>query len=649
MASDGSLHFDTTLDSTGFERGSEKMKSAISDLESSVNGLGDAAKAATGSAVEAVGEAATGFENGAETIKEAVSGLEEPFIDLGETAKSSVEEALESASETVRGLRAEMQEMAESQGNIAIADLDPQQYRALQDALQGIAARAREAREALEQSGAQGTNSQNFEQTRQELIQLEAAAEQASNGIRRRFNANRLLQGLQTGFRAIGGAILNVGGYALRAAAFVGRLALSLGRVVGRGIISGVQLLGRGFSAVGSGVKTVGDKLRGFISRTTSATFSTKGLVRELTSLKTMLISRVKGIFIRELTEGISNALKALTQYSSIFDQSVSSMKNAMTELSSNISVAFANLINAVAPAITQIIDWLSTAITYINAFFAMLSGKSVMTVAKKQTGSYAASLNDTAGSASKAADAQKELNEQVYGFDQLNKRSSQNDSKSGSTGGSGSPSAADLFEEVPVDSILPENVKNFFEEIKRAFEEGDWEGIGRIVADGLNEIVLAGDRWINENRPKIVGWSTNIADLLNGLVDRFNGNQLGSTVANGLNTILEALNNFYTRFNSFNLGSTIASIFNGLSDTLNWSLLGSTIAGSLNSIINAFEGFVYTLQWGDIGTNLGTAIQSFADTLDLNSIVHSVKLSIKGIGDAVDNLHNTVDWERKR
>lgn len=136
---------------------------------------------------------------------------------------------------------------------------------------------------------------------------------------------------------------------------------------------------------------------------------------------------------------------------------------------------------------------------------------------------------------------AAKELKNEVYGFDELNKASS---TDSGGGGGGGS-SAGDLYEDVPIESLLPESVQNFFTSLKTAFEAGDWEGIGEIVAGGLNSIVTAVDDWIVTVQPLAVEWANRIALILNGLVSGFDWANLGKLISDGLNLVFSMLNTF--------------------------------------------------------------------------------------------------------
>lgn len=193
-------------------------------------------------------------------------------------------------------------------------------------------------------------------------------------------------------------------------------------------------------------------------------------------------------MFISAIFSQMKEALNSLTKFSGTFNQAMSNLKNNATQLSANMAVSLGNLITAVEPILTKIISALSTAMSYLNGFFAMLSGKNTMIVAKKQTASYADSLGE-------AGENAKELKNQLMGFDEINRMEKQDSSSSspGTSGGGG-----DLFEEIPIDSVLPAQVQAYFDRLKAAIQAGDWEGVGRIIAEGLNTGMTVVDNWIN-------------------------------------------------------------------------------------------------------------------------------------------------------
>lgn len=404
---------------------------------------------------------------------------------------------------------------------------------------------------------------------------------------------------------------------------------------------SGAFKLGRGiasltFKGVAAGAKLAINRLKEFSLKGKSAELTSKGLVRSLTSLKTTMIGRVKRMFISAIFSQMKEALNSLTKFSSTFNSAMSNLKNRSTELSANMAVGLGNLITAVEPILTRIISALSKAMSYLNAFFAMLGGKSTMTVAKKQTASYADSLD-------KAGKSAKELKNQLMGFDEINRMEKDNTDSSGS-GSSGS--GGDLFEEVPIDSVLPAEVQAYFDRLKAAIQAGDWEGVGRIIAEGLNTGMKVVDDWINTVlRPMGVTWASRIARILNGLVDGFDWQLFGKTIADGINAGFDIVNTFLKTFNWENLGIGIGNAINSLFDNIEWDLLGETFANKWNALIDTVYGIVSTVDWAGIGSSLSTFVNSFGENLHLEKVASIVALGLNGIQKSVQAFIDGTHW----
>lgn len=365
------------------------------------------------------------------------------------------------------------------------------------------------------------------------------------------------------------------------------------------------------FKAFSSGVKRAVSSLKSFVTQSHKARTGTRGLLQGLTSLKTMLVSRMKRMFISAIINGIQDGIKALAQFSTEFNTSMSNIKNASKGLSANLSVSLGGLINAIEPVVTRIINAISRAISYLNALFAMLGGKSTVTVAKKQMDSYA-------DSAAGAGGAVKELKRQVYGFDELNKRSKDSDG-----GGGGGSNAGDLFEEVPIDSLLPDTIKGLFDRIKAAYEANDWTEIGRVIADGLNMGMEAVDNWITGTlQPKAVTWAQRTAELLNGLVAGTNWALMGKTLADGLNTAIDALATFIEKFNWRTLGEQLAT---GIYSLISGIKLDRLIEG-MNALAigfyNFFSGAIQAINWQQVGADLYNAIKTMVTTIAYGDII---------------------------
>lgn len=426
------------------------------------------------------------------------------------------------------------------------------------------------------------------------------------------------------------------GGHASTAKQFFSEFANQLKRTAQTALSAAKNLLKMGWKAISNGVKNTVKNLASFNSQSKSTSVSVHGLIRQLTSLKTLLISRIKRMFISQIFSGVGDAINSLAKFSSAFDKSMSNIKNSMTGLSSNIAVGLGGLVSAIEPVLSRIINAISTAMTYLNALFAMLRGKSTITVAKKQTGSYAASLDKAAGSA-------KELNEQVYGFDELNKRQKQTDS-SGGGGGSG---GGDLFEEKPIDDILPKAVKDYFDRLKAAIAAGDWYGVGKIIAEGLNTAFETVDNWINNTlRPQGVKWARNIAQIFNGIVDGLNWELVGKTVGDGLNAIADIINTFLVEFDFYNLGRGIGRAITSLFDTVDWNLLGQTFANGWDSTINFIWGLVTTPGiWVKMGKSISEFINSAFATIRLDTAARALAVTLNGLFSTIQTLADNIQW----
>ena len=389
----------------------------------------------------------------------------------------------------------------------------------------------------------------------------------------------------------------------------------TLGRVA---ISAGSSIAKLPFKAIASGANLAKKALSSFGNKAKSTTLTSNGLVKSLLSVKRMLITRVKRMFISAIFKQVQASLHNLAKYSNEFNQSMSNIKNSAKQMGGNLAVTFGNLVNAIAPALTTIINWLSTAISYLNAFFALLSGKSTVTVAKKSTDDYAKSLKNASGAA-------KSLNDQVYGFDELTKQ----DDNSGS-GGSGNGAT---YEEQDIGSLLPESIKNLFESIKEAITAQEWEKVGSLVAEGLNWIVLKVDDWINTKlRPEGVKWAGIIARILNGLVDAFDFIALGKLLADGLNALLDIGYTFLTTFDWARLGVQLANGINSIFNNVDWVLLGNFFAAKLNAVVVTAANLLTNLDWENMGAKLHLALKTYINGINWDALEQAVTSGINGL-----------------
>lgn len=550
---DGSIIIDTALDSSGFNAGSAKLSKACDSLINKVGNMSARLQSGfvPGSGLNKMAEQTA-------TVQHEIDVLQEKLKALGDTPiKTDDYAGLEQALKKAENELLRYQDRQNLMRDMGIDEASAQWQRlAIQISnTEAIIRQYRAEMAYLEQSGQATIEGSQTEQFTTLQRRITEAKERLSE-----FNAEQ------------------------------NKMAASGARL---------ERVNNAFKRIGEGIKNAIKRLFSFNRASRSSAGATNGLIKQLTSLKTLLVSRIKQTFITQIINAVRESLQVLARYSREFNESISGIRNAFKELGANISVALSGILNAVAPIVTQIINWLSKIITYISAFIAMLSGKNTITVAKKQNESYAKSLDKIAKAANKAQLA-------LAGFDELNNLTTQKDS-----GGSGAGiSPGSLFEEKEVDSILPDFVKNWFEKLKRAIQDGDWRSVGKTIAEGLNAAVNSLDDWIaNTLEPKGMKMASNLAQGINGFFEKFDSRKLGQSIAHGINAAVRAARTFLKETDFQKIGASIMEFINGALDDIDWGEVGATASAGVGAILDAIDGAISELNWNSLATAVEDAI----------------------------------------
>lgn len=601
---DGEIVIDTDLDTKGFEKNSAKMQRSITTLVKQVDRIGD------------IPFDSSRFSAQVNKARDSIDRLKEGMDDLSGKTISTVD--YEAATKCIEQAEKALGRLYDRQAllNRLGVDKNSKQWRSLIVQIQEAARMVKLYKADRERIVKEGT-AFNYAVDTSQFQELNSALQEAERRLE--------------GFEASAQGLVRE----KKVEGVLDGLTNALKRVVGAAWKATSALAKLTFGKISSGAKKAVASFKSFVSESKKVNMSSKGLLKSLTSLKTMLVSRVKRMFISAIFNEMKEAMNKLTQFDSTFNTAMSNMKNSAKELSANMAVTFASLIKTIEPFVTQIVAALSTAIRYLNAFFAMLQGKSTMTVAKKQTASYADSLKD----ASKNA---KELNRQLMGFDELNRMEDNEDSS-----GAGGAGAGDLFEEVPVDSQLPESVKDFFTRLRDAFKEGNWEEFGYIIAGGLNTGMKYVDNWITGTlQPLALAWTSRIARILNGLVSGLDWHLMGKTLADGFNTVFGAIHTFLTEFDFESLGKGVGDAINGVIEFADWETIGETFGAKWNALIDFIHGLVTETDWAEAGTSLMTAVDSWVGSIEWGKAGETLSAGVIGLFDAISAGFESVNWQ---
>ena len=353
------------------------------------------------------------------------------------------------------------------------------------------------------------------------------------------------------GFRATLLKISNAGKASASALDKVASATKKIGSLAG-GAVSKVAGLGKVFSGTKKSSNAMNFSLAGGFK-----TFLKYGLgIRSVY----VLIGRLR----RAIIEGFGN----LAQYSSETNGSISMLTSSLTMLKNAFAVAFAPILNVVAPYLSTFINMVSTAANKVGQFFAALTGKSMAVQVVPVVQDYAAGLDKATGGTDKLNDSSKKLKKtlSVLGFDALNQLQGQNDS--GDSGGSssgasagGGLSAQDMFTTVPIENEISDfakKVKSIFSQLFAPLKES-WSNEGQFVIDSckfaLGEIgSLAKDVGMDFlemwQQPETVGVFEDLLHIMgdiglvtgniaSGLKDAWNTNSVGLQIFENIRDIV--------------------------------------------------------------------------------------------------------------
>lgn len=418
------------------------------------------------------------------------------------------------------------------------------------------------------------------------------------------------LLGFASAHPIVTGALLAIGVAVKKVTGEMGKLAQIAQSVVKKGLellANGAKnlanslkkLASSGISKAVSGLKSVGKSVVSSFTR--PFTDALKAYNQWKSAIGRIAFYRAVREAIKAVTDGFKTGIENLYQYSRLigteFAPAMNSLATSALYLKNSLGAMAAPLIQAVAPAIDFLIDKFVALINVIGKAFAMLTGKSVYTQAKKHAVEYA----DAAGAASKAT--QKFL----LGIDELTIL----DNPSGG-GGSALEDYASMFEEVEIDQDKFDWVK----QIREAIENGEWRSVGELVATKLNEVVDSWDSY---------AW----------------GAKLGSLLNNGLNVAY----GFLTTFGFDKIGAKVADGLNGIFDEVGWDLLGRTFAAKWNALFDFIYGFATTLKWHEIGLDIAKAINGFLDELDPSKAAKAVSAFVTGLFDMISTAIAETNW----
>ncbi len=400
---------------------------------------------------------------------------------------------------------------------------------------------------------------------------------------------------------------------------------------------------------IGAGIKDAGkgivDSMKKMISVSGKAAKSLLSLFGSsektngsfLSGLKTMLSYSVgvRSLYalVNKLRSALAEGLQNLAQFSASTNQSISALKSALSQLKNSLATAFAPILTVIEPIITKFINMLATAADYVARLTAALTGQKSYVRATKVQENYAKSLGGT-------ADAAKEAQKSIMGFDELNTLQAEPETGGGASGGAGA------FEEVPIE---PMEFASWGEAFNAMLDSIINNGIPR-----LKEAFTSFSGWLNGFSAnlyemfsfpgvydKIVLLGSEIAMALNALASQIDWATLGGAIGAGLNSALAFLVSLVYTFDWMALGSSLALSINNMVAEIDWYALGQWLWAKFKIAIETLVGFLQNLDMAQLAQAAEDLVMGF-----FNSVYETLaSIDWQQLGNQVAEFLTNIDW----
>lgn len=612
MAYDGSLKFDTKVNTDGFDGGMSTLHKAIDRLSQTIDRLSQSITGSfrnMGSAADTVSAKSNEAATGVDEIGRAAESSEARVKSLKEQMDAISIHTMQDDAASVTQTPTSVPTSAESMGYDA---------KAMEMVFGESAAAIKSYADAVTQYGNAAGMAMNTMSA--ESSQAAASSDTVTASAR---NYVSLKDSIINAFRSMPGTIMS-----------------SLGRIPG--IVSGV------FSKAASVVKGFGNLLNKgvhagiskFVGGIRKMGQASQKACKPILRLSNMLKLMVIRMALRGVIQGVREGMQNLARYSNETNSSMSALMSATTRLKNSFATAAAPILNAMAPALTTLINLLSKAATYMAQLISAFTGKSTFVRAKEVQQDYAASLEGTGSAAKEAA---KDAKKALAPWDELT-QAQKDSADSAGGGGGGGLSPSDMFETVEIDS----KIADFANQIKDLFAAGDYEGIGAVIADKLNAGVKKISDFIDWDNcgDQVTKFVTGFTRIFNSLVENFDWDAFGRMFGKGINTVVNTLNLLITGIDWKNLGKKLAVGFNGLLDEVNWKNLGNLIGNKLMILPRILHGFVQEFDWSAAGLALADGFNGIAEAIDPAILGQTLSGMIEGALESINEFLENVDWQ---
>lgn len=327
--------------------------------------------------------------------------------------------------------------------------------------------------------------------------------------------------------------------------------------------------LGKVANAISGGMLNATKALFGFNQEQGKTNSFANSLGKSIFSLGNMFKLLALRMAMRQVLAGITQGFGHAVEYSEALKTSMNGLEMSTGAFTNSLGAMIAPLVNAIAPVLSQIIDWFTAAANAVAHFFAVLTGAGSYIVAKKSIASVSSEQKKMAGAAKGATKALKEEQGALAGIDEINDISDKSNAGSGGGGGGGGGTAGldTMFDTVDTDAL---------DGIWKMIADADWQGLGVTIGTKINEAFAS------------IDWAG-----------------IGATAGKGIDGVIKTLYYTLKTIDFKAIGKDLATLLNNAIENIDFSILGRLLVRKTLAALDFLIGFFTGLDYGDIAKSI--------------------------------------------
>ena len=409
-------------------------------------------------------------------------------------------------------------------------------------------------------------------------------------------------------------------------------------------------------NTVGRGIRNIG---KHFGTANKSANVFEKSLRR----IKNMLVRMFFYRLVHSPIDAIKDGLGEISKISPEVNKNLSALKTSSTYLKNSFAALAAPLLNLVTPAFVRFMDTVAETTDRVARLISVLAGQDSYTKAVKVQQDYTESLDKSTDSVKDNTKAVKENQKNLAKFDELNVMSDD-----GTDDNASSQSEQPMFEDAAAQideaekGLLNALKKQDFiglgrhisEKLNAAIDSVDWKRIGEKVSDYYGKALGFAYGFINGVDSAKLGES--IGTLINSALSYYNSSLLGKTLSGFISKAFGALDGLIATVDWGKVSNNIIGFLSNF-DTAGISRMAVRLIGSLTSAIQntdfngigqAFSDGLAKVKWGKIWDNtaqlISSALKGMTDFYGLKGInVSRLTAALKNIKSPLSDIMGSV------